>query len=212
MSLPLTKTTLSFCLGKGRLSIRGSKRRPWLEITRSELEGRYLSYQLFSLRRNAGGPFDDVRNTLAGRGFYDSERIKFTAEGIEQAYALLYPRDQRLITQKVLDLVGVPGLAALWLDQGKINSSKRGSLRGKYSLDELNLLKKAFKSHGIACGYSPLIGGSLLFNQEAMKALKALLAPHTHYSMRTKLMLRRPRSSRGSKPAAHQPEQLLRQC
>lgn len=194
------------------MSIRGSKRRPWLEITREETEGRYLSYQLFTLRRSANGPSDDVRSILAGRGFYDSERIKFNAEGLEQTYALLYPRDERLITQQVLDLVGLPGLVSLWLDQGKITSSKRGCLRGKYSLDELNLLKKAFREQGIAAGYSPLAGGSLLFNQEAMKALKALFAPHTHYSMRTKLMLRKSRLSSGSKPADNRADQLLRQC
>ena len=193
------------------MSIRGSKRRPWLEITRKETEGRYLSCQLFTLRRVALGPHDSVRSVIAGRGFYDSERIKFNAEGLEQAYGLLYPRDERRITKQVLDLTGINGLTALWLDQGRINSSKRGILRGKYSREELDLIKDAFSSAGIHCGFSPLIGGSILFNVDAMKALKALLAPHTHYSMRAKLMLRKSRLSSGSKPANSSANQLLRQ-
>ena len=194
------------------MTVRGSKKkRPWLDITREETEGRYLSYQLFTLRRSSKGPYDDDRSIQSGRGFYDSERIRFNAEGLEAAYAILYPRDKRVITQQVLDITGVMGLAALWLDQGRINSSKRGSLRGKYTREEMELMRNAFKDHGITTGFSPILGGSILFNAQAMKDLKAFLAPHTHYSMRAKLMLRKSRLSRGSEPANHSADQLLRQ-
>ena len=193
------------------MAIRGSKKRPWLDIVREETEGRYLSYQLFTLRRASKGPYDDDRSIQAGRGFYDSERIRFNAEGLEVAYSMLYPRDERVITQQVLDITGVMGLAALWLDQGRINSSKRGSLRGKYTREELDLIRAAFKSHGINSGFSPIIGGSILFDAQAMKDLKAFLAPHTHYSMSAKLMLRKSRLRRGSKPANHSADELLRQ-
>ena len=193
------------------MSIRGSKRRPWLEIVRPETEGRYLSYQLFTLRRSANAPYDDVRSTLAGRGYYDSERIRFRAEGIEQAYGLLYPRDERVITKQVMDLVGILGLTALWIDRGRINSSKRGSIRGKYTREEFDCFRDAYQAHGVACSYSPIAGGNLVFSKEGMKDLKALLAPHTHYDMRAKLMLRKPRNSSGSKSADRPADQLLRQ-
>lgn len=194
------------------MSIRGSKKkRPWLDITREETEGRYLSYQLFTLRRSSKGPYDDHRSVLAGRGFYDSERIRFTAEGLDAAYAMLYPRDKRVITKQILDITGSMGLAALWLDQGRINSSKRGSIHGNYTREELDLIRDAFKDHGISSGFSPFLKGTILFNAQSMKDLKTFLAPYTHYSMSAKLMLRKSRLNSGSKPADHSANQLLRQ-
>lgn len=203
MTLKLTKTALAWCLGKGSLSIRGSKRRPWLEIKRDERERAYLSYQLFSLRRAAQGPSDDVRDTLTSKGFYDTERIRFTGEGLDATYRLLYPRDKRLITAEVLGITGLSGLTALWLDQSRINSSKRGILRGKYSTEELKLIAEAFREHGIKARYTPRMGEGLWFDVDDMKALKKLLAPYVHRTMQAKLMLRKPRSKpNGSQSSA----------
>lgn len=211
MTLQLTKTALAWCLGRGTLAIRGTKRRTWIEIRRDERERPYLSFQLFSLRRAAQGPSDDVRDTLTTGGFYDTERIRFTAEGMEAAYQLLYPRDKRVITSKVLDIVGIAGLAAIWLDQGKINANKRGVLRGKYSVEEMILLKDAFKQAGAPCGYAPIAGGSLVFNPKQAQALKALLTPYVHLSMRAKLMLRKPRTKpNGSQSSSEESGRLLR--
>lgn len=193
------------------MSLRGSKRRPWLEIKRDERERAYLSYQLFSLRRNAQGPTDDVRDTLTSKGFYDTERIRFTGEGLEAAYQLLYPRDKRLITEEVLSIAGLNGLTALWLDQSRINSSKRGIIRGKYSTEELRLIQAAYREHGIRPHYAPYAGECLWFGVDEMKALKKLLAPYVHRTMQTKLMLRKPRSKpNGSQSSADRSNRLLR--
>ena len=203
VSLKLTKTALSWCLGKGSLGIRGSKRRPWLEIKRVETERPYLSYQLFSLRRAADGPTDDVRDTLTGSSFYDIERIRFTGEGLEAAYRMLYPRDKRVITPEVLDTCGIEGLAAIWLDQGIIKPNKRGVLSGKYSLEEAHHIKNAFRSHGIAARITPRPKPMVLFDPKVMPDLKVLLTPYVHRTMLSKLMLRKPRTARdGSKSAA----------
>ena len=210
MTAQLTKTALSWCLGRGSLAIRGAKRRPWLEIRRDERERPYLSYQLFSLRRAAQGPSDDVRDTLTSKGFYDTERIRFTAAGLEAAYQLLYPRDERFISSDVLNIVGLHGLTALWLDQGKINASKRGVIRGKYTTEELNNIKDAFAGYGITVGYSPWNKGILLFDELQARKLKKALTPYIHRTMQSKLMLKKPRTLNGSQSSAGQSSRLLR--
>ena len=201
---------MSWCLGQGTLAIRGTKRRPWIEIKRDERERPYLSYQLFSLRRAARGPSDDVRDTLATKGFYDTERIRFTAEGLDAAYQLLYPRDKRLITPEVLNIVGLQGLTALWLDRGKINAKKHGVIRGKYSTEELNNIKDAFNDAGISVGYTPWAKGALVFNDSQVRKLKAVLTPYVHRTMQSKLMLRKSRTANGSQSSGDQSSRVLR--
>jgi len=210
LTAQLTKTVMSWCLGRGTLAIRGAKRRPWIEIRRDERERPYLSYQLFSLRRAARGPSDDIRDTLATKGFYDTERIRFTAEGLDAAYRLLYPRDKRLITPEVLSIVGIQGLTALWLDQGKINENKHGVIRGKYSTEELYDIKDAFKAADITVGYTPWANGALVFSDKQVRKLKAVLTPYVHRTMQSKLMLKKPRTANGSQSSGGSASRLLR--
>ena len=202
MTVQLTKTALSWCLGRGSLAIRGAKRKPWLEIRRDERERPYLSYQLFSLRRAARGPSDDLRDTLTTKGFYDTERIRFTAQGLTAAYQLLYPRDERLISPQVLSIAGLQGLTALWLDQGKINANKRGVIRGKYTTKELSNIKEAFEAAGVNVGYTPWSNGLLVFDEAQTRKLKQVLTPYIHRTMQSKLMLRKPRTLNGSQSSA----------
>ena len=58
---------------------------------------------------------------LAGESYYDDEKILFTGEGLHAAYSLLYPRDKKVITKEVLDITGLMGLTALWIDCGSIS-------------------------------------------------------------------------------------------
>ena len=46
MTAQLVAHVLSYSLGKGRLALKGRKRRPWLEISRCETEKQYLNFQL----------------------------------------------------------------------------------------------------------------------------------------------------------------------
>ena len=193
------------------MSLRGTRRRPWLELRRDERERGYLSYQLFSLRRAAKGPSDDVRDTLPGKSFYDTERIRFTAAGLDVAYSMLYQRDKKLITPQALAIAGLEGLTALWVDQGRINEKRRGVLRGRWSVDEFRAIEEAFDNHGFQSRYSPFSNGQLLFEFEVVKEMRRKLSPYLHKSMQTKLRLRQASAGkRGSQPADQGSSQLLR--
>lgn len=193
------------------MSLRGTRRRPWLELRRDERERGYLSYQLFALRRAAKGPSDDVRDTLPGKSFYDTERIRFSAEGLDVAYRMLYRRDQKLITPQVMEITGLEGLTALWVDQGRINDKRHGVLRGRWSTDEFKTIQAAFQSHGFKGRYSPFSNGQLIFEFEVIKEMRQKLSPYLHKSMQTKLRLRQaPAQKSGSQPADQSANQLLR--
>lgn len=213
--IQFTKAALSWCLGKGQLSLRGNKRRPWLEIVRPETERTYLSYQLFALRRSHDGPCDDVRDVLSTDTFYDDERIRFQGDGLEAAYGLLYPRDKKVITPQIMDLVEVPGLTALWIDNGKIHANRTGQIKGRYSHEEYEAIAGAMRRHGIECRIK--MGGSYPFSLNlsafSMEAFARLVRPYAHFSMKAKLQLRKSPPGSGqtrSQPTDREANALLR--
>ena len=60
MSASFVALALSYCMGRATLSLRGAKKRPWLEIRRRETDLTYLNHQLKMLHRAHDGK-------LAGR-------------------------------------------------------------------------------------------------------------------------------------------------
>ena len=115
------------------MSIRGSKRRPWLEIVRPETEGRYLSYQLFTLRRSRQRPLRRrAQHPRPDGAITTASASAFAPKALSRPMACCTRATRGWITKQVMDLVGILGLTALWIDRGRINSSKRGSIRGKY--------------------------------------------------------------------------------
>ena len=209
MSVKFTKTALSWCLGKGTISLRGSKRRPWLEIKRVETEHTYLSYQLFSLRREHDGPFDDIRDVVPGESYYDSERIRFQGSGLDVAYGLLYPRDRKTISKQVLDLAGLQGLCALWMDCGRISLNRDGLIKGRFSNDDYGLIIDRIIDHQIRA--MPLmVHGTIRgvrLKPDAMLSFARLIRPYAHFSMKAKLQLRK--SPPGSGQTRSQPTDQL---
>ena len=185
--------------------MRGSKRRPWLEIVRPETERTYLSYQLFALRKFHDGPTDDVRDTISGESFYDDERIRFQGAGLDAAYSLLYPRDHKQITSQVMDITDIQGLTALWVDGGRINLKRAGLIKGRFIAEEYEAIAEALKRHGIESkikrSSKHLLG--LEMKPEAMESFARLIRPYAHFSMKAKLQLRK--SPQGSGQTRSQP-------
>ena len=56
---------------------------------------------------------------VPGENLYNTLRLRFHAPELAQAYKLLYPQDEFKVSHQVLDITGIPGLTALWLDCGK---------------------------------------------------------------------------------------------
>ena len=124
MSAQFVVHALSYCLGKGSISLRGIRRRPWLEIVRTETESRYLQSQMRHLKKAHQGKVDIVWDVVETDGFYDKQRLRLQGEGLYRAYELLYPRDRKVISPAVMDICGLTGMAALWADGGSIYGRK----------------------------------------------------------------------------------------
>jgi len=111
---------LSYSLGSGALSLKGSAANPCLEIKRSELQKTYLEHQFLRLKKLAPG---DVKHKFdlvpTSTGVYSRMRLQMIAPEQGQAYKLLYPQDEFQISRQVLEIVGLEGLTALWLDRGQ---------------------------------------------------------------------------------------------
>ena len=148
MSVPFVAHALSCSLGKGRVSLRGKKKRPWLEVSRSEADRSFLRWQFNLLKKLHEGPIDYFEDRIATNGFYDLERFRFHGENLYKVYELLYPRDKRYISLDVLQIAGEKGLAMLWFDQGRIKG-RRVSLRGRYSPEEYQNISDYLNSLGI---------------------------------------------------------------
>ena len=77
MSAQFVVRVLSYSLGKGVISLKGRRQRPWFEISRSELERTYLNHQLRTLRKLHDGPVDSLWDRQATNGFYDKDRGEY---------------------------------------------------------------------------------------------------------------------------------------
>jgi hypothetical protein len=179
---------LSFTLGKGVVALRGTKKRPWLEIVRPETQRTYLDHQLRSLRKLHDGPIDAVWDVIPTNGFYDKERLRLHGEGMWRVHELRCPHDQALITREVLDICGIQGAAALWIDQGRF-VGKYGKISGRFKSEQLVtiadwLTDMGFQSscHGNGDRYF-----EVCIKQCAIKDFIDAIRPYVHVSMKNKL-------------------------
>lgn len=142
---------------------------------------------------------------LAGESYYDDEKILFTGEGLHAAYSLLYPRDKKVITKEVLDITGLMGLTALWIDCGSISPKGVGTIKGRFGEKTYRLLHAQLHDHGIKACMKHAFGEvrSLYFNPEPMHEFARLIRPYAHYSTKAKLQLRK--SPPGSGQTRSQP-------
>lgn len=188
MSAKFVARALSFTLAKGVVALKGARKRPWLEIVRPETERSYLDHQLRSLRKLHDGPIDAVWDTIATDGFYDKERVRLHGDGMWRVHELRCPHDQPLITREALDVCGVQGLAALWVDTGRF-MGRRGRINGRFKREEYVTLAEwitdlGFKAspHGDGNGYFEIILG-----RESLAAMINEIRPYVHVSMKNKL-------------------------
>ena len=188
MSAQFVAHALSYSLGKGSINLKGKRQRPWLGITRSEIDRTYLAHQLRILRQSHDGPVDYLSDRVPTDGFYDLERIRFHGETLWRAYELLYPKDKKAISRDVLNIAGLKGAAALWIDQGRI-SGKRGSMRGKYSENDYLQLESWFNDLDIPAKIHRNNIGivQLSFKKDSLHQLINLIRPLIHITMRKTL-------------------------
>jgi len=184
---------LSYCLGKGKLALKGKRQIPWLEITRSEVERTYLDHQLRALRRLHDGPMESVWDHIDSDGYYDNERIRLQGEGLWRAYELLSPRDKPVISREVLNVAGAEGIAALWLDQGRFigkQRGKRGQIKGRYTPEEYENIAAWLCDSDIPARVhhnheqKPI---EISIRMNGLPPLLDIIRPLTHVSMKKKL-------------------------
>ena len=188
MSVQFVAHALSYNLGKGNITLKGKNQRPWLEIVRSEVDRTYLTHQLRTLKHTHDGAVDYLADRVPTDGFYDLERIRFHGDLLWRVYELLYPKDRKRITREVLNIAGLKGAAALWIDQGRI-SGKRGSIRGRYSENDYLALESWFNDLSIPAKIhrNNVSIIQLSFKKDSLEELFKLLKPMMHYTMKKTL-------------------------
>ena len=191
MSAQFVAHALSYSLGKGSINLKGKRQRPWLEISRYETDRTYLDHQLRVLKQYHDGPIDYVWDRLSTDGFYDRERFRFQGELLWRAYELLYPKDQKVISREVLNIAGLKGAAALWIDQGRV-IGKKGSIRGRFSENDYVQLESWFNDLGIPAKIhrNNISIVQLSFKKNSLESLSKLLRPMVHLTMKKTLRQR----------------------
>ena len=188
MSAQFVVHALSYSLGKGKINLKGKRQRPWLEISRSEIDRTYLDHQLRTLRYSHDGPVDYFWDRIATDGFYDKERFRFQGDLLWRAYELLYPRDLFSINREALNIAGLKGAAALWIDQGRI-TGKKGSIRGRYSENDYLELESRFNDLSIPAKIhrNNMSVVQLSFKKDSLITLLELIKPFVHINMKKTL-------------------------
>lgn len=106
------------------MALKGTTRRPWLEIRRSELEERYLRHQARTLQGLHQGPVRLVRDRIDSDSFYSDTLIRIQCDELSAAYELMYPRDEKVVTREIVQIAGMTGVAALFCDYGTVRGRK----------------------------------------------------------------------------------------
>ena len=177
-------------MGRGALALKGSKRRPWLELRRCETERTYLDHQLRRLRKLHDGPIEAQWDRIPSEGFYDKVRLRLHGEDLYRVYELLYPRDEKRINKQVLTIAGFDGLIALWADNGRW-WGRIGRIDGRYNTDEFTALQEWIEELGVQCYLSNMNSEgdrpSLRFKDIGARQLQAVLRENIHPSLRSKI-------------------------
>jgi len=176
-------------LGKGKVSLKGKNKRPWLEISRSEVDKKYLNHQLRTLRKLHVTPLEVFWDRLATDTYYDKERLRLHSDHLWRVYEILYPQDTSHLSNQALQLSGIHGLTSLWIDQGRI-IGRKGLIKGRYSDQEYENLSRWLQDYWNIKSYlrrnqSAIFQLSL--NREALETLIDTITPAVHHVMKKKL-------------------------
>lgn len=197
MQARFVSLAIGYAIAGGVLRRKGARRRPWLELRRSETESTYLGHQVQALRSAAEGGFTATVDMVPGDGFYDLVRARVHAPGLERAMELLCPEDAQALNQEALAAAGLRGLACAWLDAGRWDHSAGvWSFRSGADAREV---KRYLQELGIRPSLTQPMSPLVRVPPDAMAALVRLLRPHVHRSMRHAL---RPGSLHGAELAA----------
>lgn len=115
---------LSYCLGSGTIALRGSKKRPWLDLQRSETEQTYARHQIRTLHRLHPGELEVVWDQVERNGFYNDVRCRVQSDLLRPAYELMYPRDEKVVTPEIIRITGFGGIVALFSDRGCVKGKR----------------------------------------------------------------------------------------
>lgn len=172
-------------MGVGTIHLKGRKARPWLELCRCETQRTYLLHQVRRLQRAHDSPLETVCDTVPTDGFYDIHRARMHGEGLYRVYELLYPRDERRISEQVLAIAGMEGAATLWLDHGCWRG-KRPAFNLCCSQSESEIIVNWLRRLGLHCLPSLTSGNGRLVvvNPGYINSFTKTLRPWVHASMR----------------------------
>lgn len=126
-----------------------------------------------------------VHDRLATDGYYDNERLRIRSDSLMRAYELLYPRDERCLSEVVLSIVGQQGLAALWSDRAVVRRGTVILALGR-SRQEVELLQEWLQGMELEVSLWPSrqhVSGLRFRKLFALKALE-LVRPLLHPSMK----------------------------
>lgn len=176
-------------MGRGKLSLKGIHKTPWLEIRRCETERTYLDHQLRTLRKlSQGEPCRGEIQLAKSEGFYDQLVLRFHSRLLYRAWDLLYPRDQRLIGQQALLVAGAIGAASLWIDNGRWDG-RTGVITGIGGAEDSLAVAQWLVEMNVPCRFELGPGGraAIFLGVTGMSQFVKLTRPVTHVSMRHRL-------------------------
>lgn len=106
------------------MSLRGSRKRPWLELRRNELDLDFLRHQARTLQRLHPGTLQTVWDEIPHPDGYSDFRVRMQGDGLWPAYELMYPRDKKVVTGEILHTCGEIGFITLLLDRGHFKGDR----------------------------------------------------------------------------------------
>lgn len=132
-----------------------------IEIRRPEAEYSYLEHQARQLSRLARDRLETRMDLRAGEGLYNMLRFRARSDELAPLYRLLYFQDQRRISQQVLEIAGLRGIASLWFDCGHWVSGGAAVSDPIWSNGEWTILRDYLRSLGYDVHERPSRKGSI---------------------------------------------------
>jgi len=190
MDTRLTRQVLIHCIGSGELALKGKARRLWLTLKRLETERQYIGQQVASIKRYHPAVLRVDRDQVPTKGLYELERARIQSEEFWRAYELLYPHGEKRLSLDALELTGMEGAVAFWLDRGSIRG-RRGRLEGPYDEEEMEAVAEWMTGLGYPAKLfkRPMCRHHALVRMERESLLSWLKAarPYTPMNMRHRL-------------------------
>lgn len=140
--------TLAAAMGDGCLGIPSSRPNSvYCSFTHCKAQQAYLEYKIKRINAELGTsgnvrPIKEIVDKRTGKS-YESCQAMIVSPVLKDLRRLLYPEGSKLISLAALDLIGLEGLAVLWMDDGCVVTGEHSRNRGilsKYVSKEESLL------------------------------------------------------------------------